>query len=270
MEYVYTQVDILRSYLAEPMNYMILFQALFCLWFGGLSLGALAGQYQVVTEDWAPYNFLQNNRLTGMATDVVRAIMARTGDNFEIVLLPSMRSIRTLNKRPKTVMYSLFRTAEREPLYKWVGPLAEVSIFPYQLANAPEKVNSMSQLLAAPKITTRNAGLIPAWLEAKGFKNLDKSAGDSVQLYHMLLAGRTDIIIGDGTAGVAYYSHQLGIAPDTLRQIPLELYRSSLYIAFSRDADDQVVASWAAALEQLRVSGELERIQNIYEAKPSP
>lgn len=252
------------------MNHVRVFQALLCLWFGGFSLGALAERYQVVTEEWAPYNYLENNRLTGMATDVVRAIMARTGDDFDIVLLPGSRSINMLDKRPQTIMYSLFRTAVREPLYKWVGPLAEVSIFPYQLAAAPEQVNSMSQLLAAPQVTTRHAGLIPQWLEANGFKNLDKSAGNNVQLYRMLLAGRTGIIVGDAAAGVAYYSHQLGIAPDTLRQIPVELYRASLYIAFSRDSDDAVVGAWAAALEQLRVSGELARIQKRYKEKRAP
>ena len=100
------------------MNHVRVFQALFCLWFGGFSLGALAERYQVVTEEWAPYNYLENDRLTGMATDIVRAIMARTGDDFDIVLLPGSRSINMLDKRPKTVMYSLFRTAVREPLYK--------------------------------------------------------------------------------------------------------------------------------------------------------
>ncbi|MFZ2321426.1 MAG: transporter substrate-binding domain-containing protein, partial [Pseudomonas sp.] len=98
-----------------------------------------------------------------------------------------------------------------------------------------------------------------------GFKNLDRSAAESQQLYRMLLAGRTDIIVGDTDAGVSYYSRQLSIAPGTLRQIPIELYRASLYIAFSRDCDDKLLAAWARALEQLRHSGELQRIQRRYE-----
>lgn len=81
----------------------------------------------------------------------------------------------------------------------------------------------------------------------------------------MLLAGRTDIIVGDTDAGVVYYSRQLNIAPGTLRKIPIELYRSSLYIAFSLDSEDEVVAAWTKALEQLRRSGELGRIQRRYE-----
>lgn len=243
------------------MKHSTLTAALLCLL---LTTPVRAEQYQVVTEEWAPYNYEENNQLTGMATEIVRAIMALTGDNFEVLLLPSMRSTHALKTRPKTIMYSLFRTAEREPLYKWVGPIVEESIHPYQLANAQQPVNTLEQLLHAPRITTRHAGLIPEILQTQGFNNLEKSATESLQLYRMLLAGRTDIIIGDTDAGVAYYSRHLNIAPGTLRQIPIELYRSSLYIAFSRDSEDKMVAAWASALEQLRHSGELARIQGRY------
>ena len=244
------------------MKHSIHIAVLLCLLSGTL---ARAEPYQVVTEEWAPYNYQENDQLTGMNTEIVRAIMALTGDDFEVVVLPSMRTTHALRTRPKTIMYSMFRTAERESLYKWVGPLLEEAIHPYQLANAPQPVNSLEQLLRAPQITTRHAGLVPKMLESLGFNNLDKSATTSRQLYRMLLAGRTDIIIGDTDAGVAYYSRQLNIAPGTLRRIPIELYRASLYIAFSRDCDDELVALWASALEQLRSSGELERIQRRYE-----
>ncbi|QHF02667.1 transporter substrate-binding domain-containing protein [Pseudomonas asturiensis] len=246
------------------MNHSTLTAVLLCLLLGE---PARAERYQVVTEEWAPYNYEENNQLTGMTTEIVRAIMAVTGDEFNIVMLPSMRASHTLKSRPKTILYSMFRTPEREHLYKWVGPIAEESIYPYQLASAPP-ITSLEQLLHAPQITTRHAGLLPDMLQSLGFKNLDKSATESVQLYRMLLNGRTSIIIGDTDAGVVYRSRQLNIAPGTLRQIPIALYRSSLYIAFSQDCDDAVVASWAKALETLRESGELERIQRKYERQP--
>ncbi|MGP0172324.1 substrate-binding periplasmic protein [Pseudomonas sp. NCHU5208] len=231
-----------------------------------LALGSAfaAEPYQIVTEEWAPYNYQENGRLGGISTEIVRAIMALTGDDFEIHLLPSMRATLTLHNRPRTIQYSMFRTPEREPLYKWVGPMLEGAIYPYQLATASPPVNSLEQLLHAPRITTRHAGLVPDMLHELGFRNLDKSASSSRQLYHMLLAGRTRIIIGDTDAGVAYYSRQLDIAPGTLRRIPLELFRASLYIAFSQDSDDALVAAWADALAQLRRSGELERIVQRY------
>ncbi|MEE4307061.1 transporter substrate-binding domain-containing protein [Pseudomonas alliivorans] len=247
------------------MNYSTLISVLLCLL---LSAPARADHYQVVTEEWPPYNYSENGQITGMTTEIVRAIMKVTGHDLTIVLAPSMRASLTLKMRPRTIMYSMFRTPEREHVYKWVGPILEEAIHPYQLAAAPP-VTSLEQLLHAPQITTRHAGLLPDMLQSLGFKNLDKSATESVQLYRMLLSDRTAIIIGDTDAGVAYQSRQLNIAPGTLRQIPIELYRSSLYIAFSRDCEDDVVDSWASALETLRQSGELERIQRRY-TQPAP
>lgn len=226
---------------------------------------ARAEPYQVVTEEWAPYNYVHNGQLTGMATEIVRAIMALTGDHFEVTLLPSMRAGLTLQSRPKTIMYSMFRTPERERRYQWVGPIVEESIHPYQLVDGRPPLYSLAQLQQLAQITTRHAGLIPERMRALGFTNLDRSANESQQLYRMLLAGRTEVIVGDTDAGVAYYSRQLQIAPGTLRQIPVQIYRSSLYIAFSLDSDPAVVAAWAGALEQLRRSGEVARIQRRYE-----
>ncbi|MGV6393767.1 substrate-binding periplasmic protein [Pseudomonas caspiana] len=248
------------------MNYSTVTVALFCL-MTGLSAGA--ERYQVVTEEWAPYNYLENHQIAGMTTEIVRAIMAITGDDFEIVLLPSMRASHVLKSKPRTILYSMFRTPEREQSFKWVGPIVEESIHPWQLAKALP-VSSLKQLMHAPQITTRHAGLLPDLLRSMGFSNLDRSATESLQLYRMLLAGRTQIIIGDTDAGVAYYSRQLGLADGTLRQIPIELYRSSLYIAFSADSDDTLIAAWANALEQLRESGELARIKRRYELPAGP
>ncbi|MEE5116475.1 transporter substrate-binding domain-containing protein [Pseudomonas alliivorans] len=247
------------------MNYSTLISVLLCLL---LSAPARADHYQVVTEEWPPYNYSENGQITGMTTEIVRAIMKVTGHDLTIVLAPSMRASLIFKMRPRTIMYSMFRTPEREHLYKWVGPILEEAIHPYQLATALP-VTSLEQLLHAPQITTRHAGLLPDMLQSLGFKNLDKSATESVQLYRMLLSDRTAIIIGDTDAGVAYQSRQLNIAPGTLRQIPIELYRSSLYIAFSRDCEDDVVDSWSSALETLRQSGELERIQRRY-TQPAP
>ncbi len=248
------------------MKHPTLTATLLCLLVGSL---ARAEQYRVVTEEWPPYNYLDDGQLTGMATSIVRDIMSLTGDDFEIVMLPSMRTAHDLRTRPKTIMYTMFRTTEREPLYKWVGPVLDASIHPYQLATTPRPVNTLQQLLSEPHITTRHAGLVPDMLQSWGFTNLDKSAARSAQLYRMLLAGRATVIIGDTDAGVAFYSEQLGLAPGTLRQIPIEIYHSPLYIAFSRDCEDELIESWSDALEQLRRSGELERIQQQYEHRQS-
>lgn len=136
-------------------------------------------------------------------------------------------------------------------------------LLPHLASAAP--INTLEQLMHAPRVTTRIAGSVPDALLVKGFSNLDKSAAGSEQLYRMLLAGRTDIIVDDTPAGVASYAHKLNVPPAALRRIPVEMYRSSLYIAFSPGSDDEVVNAWANALATLRNSGALARIQRRYE-----
>lgn len=110
---------------AEHVKHSTITTALFCL---SLGTSARAEPYQVVSKEWAPYNYQENGQLTGMATDIVRAIMALNGDDFEMLVLPSMRASHALQTRPRTIMFSMFRTAEREALYKWVVPSVEESI----------------------------------------------------------------------------------------------------------------------------------------------
>lgn len=48
------------------MKHSILIAALLCLLMGAL---ARAETYQLVTEEWAPYNYRENEHITGMATE---------------------------------------------------------------------------------------------------------------------------------------------------------------------------------------------------------
>ena len=60
---------------ADHLKRSILTAALLCLLLSPL---ARADAYRVITEEWAPYNYRENGRLTGMATEIVRAIMENT------------------------------------------------------------------------------------------------------------------------------------------------------------------------------------------------
>ena len=75
----------------------------------------------IVTEEWAPFNYMENGEITGFSVEIVQSILKIINKNYEIEMLPSMRSTYTLDKKPYTVMFSLFRTPERESDYKWIS-----------------------------------------------------------------------------------------------------------------------------------------------------
>ncbi len=162
-------------------------------------------------------------------------------------------------------MYSLFRTEAREDRYKWVGPIIEESVYPYKRRGSTLVIKSVDDLRRLHRVTCRHGGAVPAKLKSMGFENLDMAATESIQLYKMLLAGHADVIIGDTDLGVRYYLGVLGTKPSTLEKIPIEMFRSNLYIAFSADSDDATINAWRKALLQLKASGQLDRIRARYE-----
>lgn len=235
---------------------------------GMLVLGTVPGHtlgYQIVTEEWAPYSYIEAGRISGILTDIVRAIMTINQVDYPISILPSMRLTTVLNTEPQTIMYSLFRTKEREPKYQWVGPVLEESIYPYRLKGGSRVETTLDELKSAGEITTRQDGLVPRLLVTEGFQNLEMRATESPQLYKMLFSGRAAMIIGDTDLGVRYYLKKLNLDATAVERVPVEIFRSELYIVFSLDSEASVVEAWRQALNQLKKTGVLKAILAKYD-----
>ena len=51
---------------------------------------------------------------------------------------------------------------------------------------------------------------------------------------------------------------------NNIQRIDLKLYDSTLFLAFSRETPDTVVAQWQQALDSLKASGKYQSIYNKY------
>jgi len=218
----------------------------------------------IVTEEWAPFNYMENGEITGFSVEIVQSILKIINKNYEIEMLPSMRSTYTLDKKPYTVMFSLFRTPERESDYKWIGPLCDGSIFFYKRKDNNIKTDTLEDLKNVKRIACRHAGLIPRLLTEKGFKNLDMTSTDSLPIYKKLLIGRCDVAISDSDLGVKHYMKVLNVNADILEKIPIKMFESDLYIACSKDISDVEIQKWQSALEKLKADGIYEKIFQKY------
>ncbi|GAA4502315.1 ABC transporter substrate-binding protein [Pseudaeromonas paramecii] len=229
---------------------------------GGRALGAWAADapIQFITEEWPPYNYQEDGRLNGVSVRLVQALQAELGRHEPIRLYPSMRAKRILESQPRTLMFSMFRTAERESKYKWIGPIGRDAIYFYQRPDSPLQIHSLDDAKAVPVVACRQAGLVYDTLVAAGFSNLEASAYNSKQVYGKLLLGRADLAISDSPQGVRYLLRQLNLPADALQQTPVQLLASDLYIAASPDFPDEEIARWQAALERIKAQGVLERL----------
>jgi len=237
---------------------------------GSITSCALAAEKKMllITEEWPPYNYSEAGELKGFSVEIVQSIINIIDKNHEIKILPSMRTTRIINTRPHTMMFSMFRTTERESSYKWIGPLGDGTLFFYKRRDNKLAIRSMEDLKNVPRIGTRHNGVMPRLLSAQGFKNLDRTATSSLQVYKKLLAGRSDIAISDTDLGTRYNLKLLGVDMNVLERIPIPIFRSDLYIAASKDITDEEIQEWQSALDTLKTNGEYDRIFQKYMYSP--
>src|SRR5690606_20164897 len=94
----------------------------------------LPPDYKVVllTENFPPFNmavddknFARDEGIDGISADIVREMFKRAGINYNLSLrFPWDRLYRLTLDKPNYGLFSTTFTAERQPLFKWVGPIA--------------------------------------------------------------------------------------------------------------------------------------------------
>ena len=233
----------------------------------GLAAGpcrAADARLNIVTEEWAPYNYVENGSVKGVSVEVVQALARALQVPIDIRLLPSMRATVALDHQPRTMLITMLRTPEREARYKWIGPLGDSSIYFYKRKGSPLAIASLEDAKKVPLICARQAGLAVTRLREAGFTNLDASAFEGKVVYRKLLFGRCDLAISDSPLGVSHALRQLGFPPDALVQTPVKILSLPLFIACSKDIPDAEIARWQAALEALKASGALQGILRKY------
>jgi polar amino acid transport system substrate-binding protein len=102
----------------------IILPILFGFAVGAQATAAETAGLKILTEESPPLNFIKDGEITGLATEVVRELGKRTGSAATIRLVPWQEGYQALLEQPDVALFSTVMTAERKPLFKWVGPLA--------------------------------------------------------------------------------------------------------------------------------------------------
>jgi len=228
-----------------------------------------AGGLRIITEVYPPYNFVdKNNTVTGQSTEIVQAILEKTGTQAVIEVMPLSQGLAIAEKDPKVVIYSLNRTPQRENLFQWVGPIGnyEQAFYAKKGSGVAAMVTMFfSQLEDAKKVEKigvykGDAGA--QFLASQGFTNLDESLTDTEAL-KKLMDGTVQLWLGNKD-GLAITAAQAGVNPDDLVMMPTVVIRADLYIAFSKDIPDGTVKAWQGALDALKQEKDIDD-KTVYE-----
>lgn len=216
------------------------------------------------TEEYPPYNMTQNGERTGIAVDLLAAILERADTDTtisDVRVTPWARGYATAQREPNTVLFSTTRTDKREDKFIWVGPIAATKIGVIGQKEVPD-IEGVGDLADAQTVTIRDD--VAEQLLIK--KGLSKSAIHPVanqdSIVNLLERGRAQ-----------YWAYETNVARYILKQhdIPADAYEikhvlqeADLYYAFNPDTDPDAVQAFREAFQAVKGSETYQRILDRY------
>lgn len=211
-----------------------------------------AENLQLITEELAPLSFTKDGYVTGFCTEVVREIMRRTSTQASIEVQPWVRGYKTAIEGSSVGLFCTSRTAERESLFKWVGPIYDVVDGVYIKRGAGISVKSLADIKGAESVLVLRGSYSHQLLERLRFKNI-YTGKTPEEIVKMILAGRAPLMIASNLT-VPEVLANLGEKPDSLEQV-FVVTRAKTYIAFSSRVSQKIVHRWQDALDDMKNDG---------------
>lgn len=226
------------------------------------SVTVLGKNITIMTEDYPPFNYMENAKIKGLSTEIVKELQKRTKTKGAIKILPWPRAYKTLQSKNDCMLYSIARTKDRENQFKWVGPIMENKIFLYKKKGSTANIQSLEDAKKVGSIGVQQNSNGHIYLKSHGFSNLDTVPDASLNV-KKLLAGRVDLIPSIKPV-IHHRLKQEGLNKDAIENTGVSLGKQRLYLAFSKNTDDNLIQNWQAALDDMKRDGTFDNIYKTY------
>lgn len=245
----------------------ILFISAFFMLFNVYSKAASSSidDYKFMTEDYPPFNYGQGHDVKGLSVELWDLMLKKLNSKKtikEVEVLPWARSYKTLQLEDNTLLFVMTRTAERESLFKWVGPVAPTKIVIISPKSKNIKINSFADF-SKYKIGVVRDDVGESLLLSNNvhISNIDRAVklSDNIK---KLLAGRIDAI-----------SYEENVLKWTLKQegekvsdyeIIFSLKEGEVFFAFNKNTPDDLIKQVQEAFDQVKQSSEYKQIMDKY------
>ncbi|WP_163133241.1 ABC transporter substrate-binding protein [Agarivorans sp. Alg241-V36] len=217
-------------------------------------------------NSWPPYMFLEDGRISGIATDIVKATFKKANIELELDTYPWARAYQITLTQKDTLIYMLYRTEDRESLFKWVGPIVPAQPMYFYKLRSRSEIN-ISSLEDAKQYTVgvvRNVAN-HKFLLKQGFEEGKNIAAvtNPQQNLKKLLAGRIDLLIGSELT-LAMQMKELGASMQEIEPSFNPIETKAGYIGFNLQTSDETIQRLQHALDSLQEDGTVKEIQNKY------
>ncbi|MFY8325203.1 substrate-binding periplasmic protein [Pseudoalteromonas sp. ZZD1] len=209
---------------------------------------------KVVTELSPPNQTRINDDVTGYSTDIVKLILNKANINAPIEIYPWARAYKMALSVPNTLIYSLARTKDREPLFHWIGIVAKFKLGFVKLTQRHDIVINTLEQAKQYNVAVQRNDLAYNVLTKYGFSVVLTS--DIQKSYHLLLAKKVDLIIDDENY-LSVMSEQLAINADKISFVyAIDELAVAGYLAANINMDPAMVSELKGAFEEVKLTAQ--------------
>lgn len=222
---------------------------------------AAAPPLTLVTEEFAPYSYLDHGKVGGYATEVLEAALAHAGVDYRVQIYPWARAFQMARTQPNVLIYSIVRTPEREQQFQWIAQLAPRSVYLYKLKSRSDiKAHTVDELRRY-RIGANRGDVVEEQLHHLGL-NVDLAAQDETSL-RKLVVGRLDMMVASERM-LQDLCQRIQVRCAQLERVMPMPGLGDYYVAASLGTPSATVQAVRGALDKLRSSGAMQRAADKY------
>jgi len=219
---------------------------------------------KIFTENYPPYNMEVNGKLKGISVDILDAMLKHidtklTIDNVK--LQPWARGYKIVLKKKNTMLFSTTRTAQREKLFKWVGPIISTKIGIIAPKAKHITIKNLKELNNY-KIGAVINDIGEQLLEANGVakSHIDSVGGKNPVVLNFQKMGKGRIDMFAYETNVAMYGAKSYQIDSNEFEVVYILKEGELYYAFNKNTDDKIIKAYQKALDTIKKDGTYTKI----------
>lgn len=206
----------------------------------------------LMTEEYPPFNFTREGKLQGLAVDLLVAAAAQSGSSIKaanIRVFPWTRAYTLTLHGKDSMLFSTTRTAERESLFHWVGPISPIRLVLIAPRSRDIRIENTAQL-EGYRIGVVRDDIGEVTLTSMGLEHRLQSNASTDLLLKMMERGRIDLWAYEETVA-RWLIKEAGLSFDDF-EVVYVLKEAELYFAFSRDVPEAVRRTLQQAVNQVK------------------
>ncbi|WP_319585195.1 transporter substrate-binding domain-containing protein [uncultured Pseudodesulfovibrio sp.] len=217
---------------------------------------ARAGDFIAMGAPYPPYCVSSGLTVKGMAVSTLTTIMDMCGtplEDSEIRLTPWAYGYESAARQTQRILLNAQRNVRTEHLYKWVGPVTTARIVLIGRKRDKLFIPTREQLKDYRIATVRWSRPEKTLLSGGMNEESLLRSPSHVQALRRLDNGEADLFAST-ELGAATQLAGMGLDPEDFT-VYFTFDEESLYFAFSRDTDDQLIHRLNRALQEIKATG---------------